>query len=352
MTTASLCRTILASLALGAIPACSGVVQPGPGPDPLANYQAAAQYSRERNGFAVLVWREGQVVFEDYENESGNPGGPDVPHRLASGTKSFWGVAAAAAVEDGIFQLDETVADTLTEWQTDPLKSRITVRQLLSLTSGLDQGGAALQGPDVIDKFDYAVNQLGMDAAPGEAFSYGPGPFEAFGAFLGRKLASRGDDPLSYLTRRVLLPIGLAVASWRRDGAGNPLMAAGAFLTAREWAKLGELVMNGGAWEGRQVVDAEILAECFQGTTANPAYGLTWWLNEPGLTVVQQGDVWVNHSSTPVLPDLVPDLVRAMGHGKQRLYVIPSRSMVIVRFGESEATGWSDRVFLALLFGN
>jgi CubicO group peptidase (beta-lactamase class C family) len=98
-------------------------------------------------------------------------------------------------------------------------------------------------------------------------------------------------------------------------------------------------------------VSADILAESFQGTRANPAYGLTWWLNEAGYTVVQRNKVWYPIPSTPVLPDLIPDLIRAMGHGKQRLYIIPSTDIVIVRFGESEETGWSDREFLRLVFG-
>jgi CubicO group peptidase (beta-lactamase class C family) len=59
---------------------------------------------------------------------------------LASGTKSFAGVLAAAAQEDKILKLDERVSETITEWKSDKEKSKITIRQLLTLTSGLDTG--------------------------------------------------------------------------------------------------------------------------------------------------------------------------------------------------------------------
>src|SRR5207249_4935391 len=61
-------------------------------------------------------------------------------HRLASGTKSFSGAMLAAAVEDGLLKLDEKVADTITEWKNDQRKSQITIRHLLSLTSGIFGG--------------------------------------------------------------------------------------------------------------------------------------------------------------------------------------------------------------------
>ena len=348
---ATFCATIILSVGgcgNGAAPGDDAAADAGE----LTSYRAAADYSRARNGFAVLVQENGQIVFEDYQVENGVVAAPEIPHRLASGTKSFWGVAACAAVSDGILQLDENVSATLTEWKADPLKNQITVRQLLTLTSGLEQGGVALQGASVGDKYGYAVNQLQMRYAPGEQFDYGPGPYEAFGAFLARKLADSNESPLDYLRRRILDPIGLHVARWTMDGAGNPNMAAGAFLTTREWVKFGELVKNAGKWQGKRLVDADVLAESFMGTRANPAYGLTWWLNDVGYGVVQGAGVWYRVPSIPVLPTLIPDLIRAMGHGKQRLYVIPSRNLVIVRFGESEGMGWSDKEFLKLLLGN
>ena len=97
----------------------------------------AAEYSKEHRGLSVLVMKGDKIVFEDYEN--GHKA--NEPWMLASGTKSFTGVMLAAAIEDKLVSgFDEKVSDTITEWKTDKRKSQITLRQLLSLTSGLDAG--------------------------------------------------------------------------------------------------------------------------------------------------------------------------------------------------------------------
>ena len=105
-------------------------------------FAAAADYSARHGGRAVLIERDGTNVFERYDNGWK----AERPHPLASGTKSFTGVLAMMAVQDGLLTLDEKAADTLTEWKDDPRKSRITVRQLLQLSSGLTPGDRELGG--------------------------------------------------------------------------------------------------------------------------------------------------------------------------------------------------------------
>ena len=100
--------------------------QPNPG------FEAAARYSAAKNGVSMLVMREGQVLFEDYPNA----GAPDRAWETASGTQSFCGVLAAAAAADGLLAIDEACARTLVDW-TDDRRAAITVRELLTLTSGL-----------------------------------------------------------------------------------------------------------------------------------------------------------------------------------------------------------------------
>ncbi|MCL4201627.1 MAG: serine hydrolase [Pirellulaceae bacterium] len=102
----------------------------------VAAMEAARHYSESNGGQGMLVRLDGQIIFEGY----GNGGGKDRAQMLASGTKSFVGVAAMAAVEDGLIRLDDRACESLTEWQNDPVKSQITYRQLLTLTSGLTAG--------------------------------------------------------------------------------------------------------------------------------------------------------------------------------------------------------------------
>jgi CubicO group peptidase (beta-lactamase class C family) len=131
------------------------------------------------------------------------------------------------------------------------------------------------------DFYQHAVG-LPAETEPGETFRYGPSHFYAFGELVKRKLEPREQDPLAYLEARIFAPIGMRYERWERDDAGNPHIPNGAYLTARDWAKLGRLVLRQGKWEGEQLVPAGLLAECFEPAPANPGYGLTWWLNRPG----------------------------------------------------------------------
>src|SRR4030095_8032605 len=128
--------------------------------------ERAAKYSESRRGAAMLVMQNGRTIFEHYAN--GGAAGRRWP--IFSGTKSFWGIAALAAARDGLFKLDDPVADTITEWKGDPRKSRITIRQLLSQTDGIE-GASRLQRATIRDRNAIAI-ALPNVVEPGSAFIY------------------------------------------------------------------------------------------------------------------------------------------------------------------------------------
>lgn len=309
-----------------------------------AQCDTAAAYSAAHRGVSVLVLDSGKPVCEKYAG-----GDAATPNELWSGTKSFVGIMAAAAVQDGLLTLDERAAATLTEWKSDPRKATITLRQLLSMASG--QGGVIGRPPGYADAI---ATPLSSD--PGTKFQYGPTPMQIFGEVMRRKLAAKGLDatPLAYLKRRILDPIGLKVGNWRNGFDGNPLLPQGAVLTAREWAKLGEFVRVGGRADGKQLVDPATLAALFQPSAVNPNYGLTWWL--PHAPTVPDPVSSVNDLGRRS-GELPADIVMAAGAGDQRLYVIPSRGLTIVRQAtldipaalRGEKSGWSDADFLKTL---
>ncbi len=305
------------------------------------SYAAAAAYSAERHGVSLLVMQGGQVVFEDYPNEGARERGWE----LASGTKSFCGIIAAAAMQDGFLDLDERAADTLGEWRGDARKQRITIRQILSLTSGIE-GGRIGRPPTYAEAIATAAV-----AEPGERFAYGPAPFQIFGEIMRRKTSG---DPLAYLTRRVLDPLGIAPVQWRRGADGNPHLPSGASLTARDWARFGEFVLQQG--EGR--VDRTALGQCFEGTRANPGYGLTWWLLRAGLVAPgPRAGVEID----PAFAARHGGVSMAAGAGDQRLYLVPERGLVVARqasgilqalLGRRQGPRWSDADFLRLVLGD
>src|SRR6266516_795628 len=290
----------------------------------------AAKYSESKRGVSMLVMQNGRTIFEHYAKGGSARG----RWPIFSGTKSFWGIAALAAVRDGLFKLDDFVSDTIAEWKSDPRKSRLTIRQLLNQTDGIE-GASRLQRASIRDRNAMAI-WLPAFAEPGSAFIYGPSHPQIFLELLRRKLNGRATT--SYIEGRVLNRLGLGRLNYKKDARGNPLPATGFELTAREWARLGELVLGRGNYHGRQIVPANLLREAFTGSQANPSYGLTFWLNQQSRKLSGEADMermldlpWQNAQWTNVCicKDAPADMVVALGSGYQRLFVIPSLKAII-----------------------
>jgi len=314
--------------------------------------QTAIRYSTSKNGVSVYVLKHGAVVCESNAAE----GGPDKAHEIWSGTKSFTGIMAAAVAKDGMLTLDEKVSDTITEWKSDPLKSLVTIRQLLSLSSGIGNlgqpGGRAPSYADAI--------KTAFTAAPGEKFQYGPQSFQVFGELLQRKLKARG-TPMSsrdYLKMRILNPLGMVWADWRSTPEGDPILSQASIFTAREWSKFGEFVRKGGVSpSGEKLVDPVTFEQLFNGSKANPAYGVSFWLPRP---TTEPDVLTASIDLTRHSHELPADMVVAGGAGNQRMHIVPSCGLTAVRqaafdpvaalaAGANRARSWSDFTFIKSL---
>jgi CubicO group peptidase (beta-lactamase class C family) len=271
------------------------------------------------------------------------------PRKIYSGTKAFWGLAALAAVDDGLLSLDEQVSETIPAWRADPRKARVTIRQLLDFSCGLEPV-FSLHNNNPGDRDSIAI-RAPLVASPGSAFIYGPSALQVFHAVLKEKL--KGESPTHYLERRVLHRLGLGSQRYLTDSAGNPLLAAGWLLSARQWSKLGEVALNGGA----PIVSAGSMSQCWSGSGANQAFSLGWWNNrqaprgrefdiEAMLVPRWQRQSW---GGTVLCRNAPSDTVACIGSGYQRLYVIPSMNLVVVRHGSGSR--FSDATFLRLLVG-
>ena len=314
-----------------------------------ADCARAAKYSERKRGSAILVMQDGRTIFEHYANGgSANRRWP-----ILSGTKSFWGIAALAAVHEGLFGLDDRASNTITEWKSDRHKAQITIRQLLSQIDGIE-GASRLQRSTVRDRNAMAI-RLPSVAEPGSAFIYGPSHLQIFSELLRRKL--RGRSVIAYFEAHVAGRLGLRSLNYKKDARGNPLPATGFELTAREWARLGELVLGNGNYHGRQIVPANLLREAFIGSQANPAYGLTFWLNQqaPNGREVDMERIldlpWQNAEwrGVCICKDAPADMVMGLGSHYERLFVMPSLKAIIVRQGSGE--NFSDAQFLRLVLG-
>lgn len=314
----------------------------------MQRVQAAAAYSDKQRGKTLLILQHGRTLWETYANGYH----ADELHKIYSGTKSFWTFAALVAQEHDLLDLDERVCKTITEWGGQKWKSRITIRQLLDFTSGMEPT-FDLHEDGIKDRDAIAIGRP-IVAEPGEAFIYGPCSLQVFHALMKRKLATRSESPTHYLERHVLAPLGLGPQRYVADASGNPLLAAGMVMTARMWSGMARMLVH----EGRPLVSDASFHQAVRGTAANRSFGLGVWNNtntdrrgawevdvERMLHEKWQKQHWRGACLSKHAPS---DLVACIGSGYQRIYAVPSQDLAIVRQGRDSA--FSDAEFLRLLF--
>ena len=302
--------------------------------------KAAAEYSARHRGVSFLAIQDGRTLLEQNAK---------TPYKIYSGTKAFWNLAALAAAQDGLIDLDERIADTITSWRSNSRKAQVTIRQLLDFDSGLDPL-FSLQQTQSGDRNAAAIGAR-IVAEPGSFFIYGPAALQVFHQALKKKL--RDQTPTHFLERRVLRRLGLGRQRYLEDRAGNPLLATGWILTAKQWAKMGQIILNHGA----PVISQKSLEQCWHGTSANGAFSLGWWNNRAAPNG-REFDFeqmlipkWPNQDwrEACLCRDAPSDLVACIGSEGQRLYVIPSLHLIVVR--QAEGGSFSDARFLRLLLG-
>ncbi len=314
-------------------------------PPSASAIEAARAYSASVGGQTFLVLHNGQILHEAYANG----GAVDRVQLLASGTKGFTGIVGAIGAADGLYDLDEPMSQrALPEWRGDSRKAQITFRHLLTMTSGLEELN------DLSGWLDYlparAVN------TPGEVFIYSGDP-NIFGLALERRLG--GESVVSYFNRKLFTPLDMASVRWATNFAdGRPQLSGGAYATARDWAKFGEFVRRtvDGSWTGPALLPRPLFDQVLQGTRAHPAYGFYWWLKEPvpgalAATIDANNKNQFTRQIKPIIDEpLVPDdFVMLAGAYGQRVYVIASRGLTVVRNGPANENRFDDREFLTRL---
>jgi len=299
----------------------------------------AASYSLRTGESALLIWKGGRIVYE-------RQGTGRADANVYSITKSLAALGTLQAVGRGVLRLDDPVSATFTPWKTDPEKRHITIRQLLSQTSGLATGYEELYGRGLRDK-SAVVLDLPAVSRPGASFAYGPSHYEVLAA-----LASRKSPPAaSWLT----LPLTTVRPSdLRRDRSGQPYFSAGARLTSRQLLEMGQLVRRQGWVFIFPVIPSRLIREAATGSDANAMYGLGFWLNrnarrpaaverdtEEAIGAGLSSGQWAASCLSRHAPS---DLLAMVGSRGQRVYIVPSRNEIIVRLGTE--SGFRDPDFL------
>ena len=281
----------------------------------------------------LLVIRNGVLGFERHfpgEDENWGVGlgnithDPASPHDLRSVTKSIVSLLYGIALGAGLVPPAATkLIDALPEHADllgNPLKRRITIGHALSMRMGLawaedlaysdPMNGERLMG-EAPDRIRHVLG-LAMAEPPGRRWVYCGGATVLIGHLIERGTSQRLED---FAAQRLFGPLGIDDATWARWPDGRPAASSGLRMTARSLARIGQMVLDKGIWNGSRVVPASwIVTSLKPRAWAEPGlrYGYQWWLGN----LVSNGKPWF----------------AAYGNGGQRMIVVPSLKLVVVIF--------------------
>ena len=299
----------------------------------------------------MYVMRDGKVIgewnFAQHKTDSNVEG--------ASVTKSFASTLVGIASRKGLLNIDESASKYITEWAgTD--KRAITIRHLLAMTSGLNEwvvpGGSwygqgdvrgtvisatmRQNGPDLLGNFRSQI--------PGQSWAYLNINTASLELVLAR---ATGESVQSFASRELFQPLGMSV-DIMTDSKNVPALAIGFRIGCDDLAKLVQLYMNGGVWNGAVILAPAYVRDAtspqntcpncsgtgWERVNMNGAYGLQWWVNAVAPAACHGLDPFCNITSAPnrgpTMPDLPADMFYASGACSQLGAGIPSAGVVVV----------------------
>jgi CubicO group peptidase (beta-lactamase class C family) len=249
-------------------------------------------------------------------------------HTMQSVSKTFTSITMGVAVQRGDFQVDLDTPilkyfDGYKIANLDDRKARATLRNLLTMSSGLEwHEDLAYDDPknsaDVMeatnDWVQYVIDQK-MASEPGTVFVYNSGGTELL-AYIFKKVTGRNVD--EYAAEYLFQPLGMRYF-WKHTPMGLPDTEGGLYVASRDLARIGSLFLQGGVWEGKQIVAADWIkqsvAPAISAGQGGWKYGFQWWLVPYGTTGEKRA--W-----------------SARGFGGQQLIVVPEYDLIVV------FTGW------------
>ena len=317
------------------------------GPDPTADAAIEAAIGeafrevdapgsgRLRQTKAVVIAHRGRLLAERYADGYA----ASTPMISWSMAKSVLAALVGIAVSDGRLSLDGPAP--VPEWSAaDDPRHAITLDQLLRMSSGLrfDETYGAVNDVSRMlftepDTGAYAARSP-LVAAPDEVWSYSSGTSNIVARMLRDSFGGDLAAFIRYSRERLFDPASMPSAFFEHDASGTPVGSSFVFMTARDWARFGELHRNDGLQGGRRVLPEGWVRYVTTPTPRAPegSYGAHWWLNAGGPAKPAAPSKPSDTGRRP-WPSLPADAYAARGYSGQWLLVVPSQELVIVRLG-------------------
>ena len=274
----------------------------------------------------VVVVRGGKLVAEYYPVEYG----PRIEHPQFSVSKSITSILVGIAIDLGHISEDARLLDFFPEYRekiADAAKNEIALKHILTHTSGLRWHELNIPyDSDANSHFDLErssdwmgfVLSRPMEHKIGKIFEYNTGAFHLFSAIIERTSGIKFED---FAFKYLFEPLGIDRPKWAHDPNGFACAGGsdgGVFLSPRDVAQIGQMVMSGGEWDDRRIVDADWIARSTTRhieTEHGAGYGYGWWIWRMG----------------------VVDFIAAKGYAGQALIIVPKLDLIIVFTGDDLA---------------
>ena len=281
------------------------------------NFQSADSIARNMPRLhSLLVSHHGELVFEEYYNDRD----PRRPANMKSASKSVISALVGIAIDQGLIDsVDTTVASFFPEIfsaEGNVGKQDIKIENLLTMQSGLEATSNRNYGKWVLSDnwVEFAINQP-LIAAPGTRMLYSTGSTHLLSAILTR---ASGMSTKQFAQENLTSPLGYSMSYWSQDPQGIYFGGNDMEMTPRQMLRFGELYLNDGQHQGRQVISANCVESSFRPHARTPRgqgryYGYGWWLRD--LAGMQVPVAW--------------------GYGGQLIFVVKELDLVVVATSES-----------------
>lgn len=297
--------------------------------------KAAAELASRGERQGLVVIRDGVLVYERYWANAWAKAVPEWRNVSFSSGKSWGSTMVGHAYTNGLLKLDD-LASKYHPSQVSGLKPETTIRHMLTMSSGgtLNVKPSSVRPKRLDDKSppgkgsEYEWQKIGETGSPpGYGISIAPGTTFYYDGAVADHLAdvinaASGISSHRYMMERVVAPLGCENFNYQPEGIDhndNVRLGGSIQLSCRDMARLGQLYLNKGRWNGRQLVAADYIAQATSPSPLNPAYGYLWWLNGTGRT-----------------PSAPRSMFMANGARGQFCFVLPQHNMVIATMGFGE----------------
>ncbi len=327
--------TTLAWLSLPALAQNASPVWPRAEPEALGFKAGLAQQldallpSESPRITSVGILRDRKLVYAYFRDTTATAGyrqptGPNVPQNVASVTKSVLGLLVGTALDKGIFaSVDDPLAKYLAEAADPALDPRtliVTLKHLLTMSVGWESRDTD-QPPF---HFSDALKRP-FAFQPGEKFQYDNVTSHILGIALAR---AAGMSVERFADQHLFGALGITNVSWRQDAQGNTMGWHNLHLTLEGMLKIGQLVLDEGAWNGQRIVSKAYLTDMLTahnsgGPPSNTPYGYQWYVFRT--------------------PDRQHRAHGAFGYGGQLIYVVPDLKIVIAKTQTRDQRGGDTR---------